>query len=550
MIAETCPDIKSAMHAARELAVSIIPIDHRTKRPAMDLLPRGDGGKPTWAPFQKQIADDATVDRWAKRCRAFAVVGGKVSGDVLAIDFDTARFWEAWREAVGDLLDGLPYQRTGRDGGGFHVYLTCDEPVTETLAWVPDESEQSGRRCAIETKGEGGYAILPPSLHPSGNRYTWQRGDLSSIPRVSAARLAAMLDAARRLDEMPQTRQQLQQAAKAPVKRREANRDGHGDIIGKFNAAVPIRDMLRRAGYTPRGERFVRPGGKSASVVVLDESRSFHFSSNDPLNDRHSHDAFDLLTQSEHGGDVRAAVKRAARELGIADAPSMDGSGAPAPAGRDRARAALKKLLGIDVARVLKYGRVDGEFELELADGRRVPIGPVSDLHKPTVVQDRIGDVTGRVIKTRRRDRWLSLVVPHFYVLQDVVSEGPAPGQWLIDELSELVGRERVEDLAEWCKDRGTDTDNAEALHSKLSLGCGSWWSRNGCLYVKAGALARHVSRAGFRHTAQQVGRVLARFGFEYRQVSARHKDKVAKGRYWVSPTGFDPAEVSPCPHK
>ena len=44
-------------------------------------------------------------------------MGGKVSGGLLIIDFDEARFYDAWREQVGSLADGLPVQRTGRDGG-------------------------------------------------------------------------------------------------------------------------------------------------------------------------------------------------------------------------------------------------------------------------------------------------------------------------------------------------------------------------------------------------------------------------------------------------
>ncbi len=44
--------------------VSILPIDSRTKRPAMNLLPKDENGKATWKPYQEKIADEATVRGW------------------------------------------------------------------------------------------------------------------------------------------------------------------------------------------------------------------------------------------------------------------------------------------------------------------------------------------------------------------------------------------------------------------------------------------------------------------------------------------------------
>ena len=46
--------------ACIKAGVSIIPIDHTTKRPATRLLPKGEDGKPTWKPFQNAIADEPT----------------------------------------------------------------------------------------------------------------------------------------------------------------------------------------------------------------------------------------------------------------------------------------------------------------------------------------------------------------------------------------------------------------------------------------------------------------------------------------------------------
>ena len=79
---------------------------------------------------------------------------------------------------------------------------------------------------------------------------------------------------------------------------------------------MTINQALEQHDYTHHGERYVRPGGKSASVTVKD-NRSFHHSSNDPLSDGYWHRPFDVFCHYDHGGDCRAAVKEAATILGL-----------------------------------------------------------------------------------------------------------------------------------------------------------------------------------------------------------------------------------------
>jgi RecA-family ATPase len=52
-------------------------------------------------------------------------------------------------------------------------------------------------------------------------------------------------------------------------------------------------------------------------VVLLDDGKVFSHHASDPLADEHAHDAFDVYRILEHGGDMRAAIQEAAKELGI-----------------------------------------------------------------------------------------------------------------------------------------------------------------------------------------------------------------------------------------
>jgi hypothetical protein len=320
------PDITDAFDLERRAldylagGLSLVPCSHTTKQPAPELLPRDESGKPVWGPYQVEPPTPEVVRGWfSEGCQSVAAVGGKVSGGLAMFDFDQARFYEAWRQQVGSLADGLPVQRTGREGGGFQVWLRCPEPGGNSkLAWVPDETEDSGRRIAIEIKAEGGYAVAPGSLHPTGRRYQAISGDFANIPTVPQALADALLAAARKLDEAPFTRQQMEAREKSAKtsNRHRAESNGETSIIEAYNGRVSIDEALTAYGYAKRGARYVRPGGKTASVTVSD-GRSFHHSANDALSDGFWHRPFDVYCALKHGSDCKAAVKAAAEVLGL-----------------------------------------------------------------------------------------------------------------------------------------------------------------------------------------------------------------------------------------
>src|SRR5262249_4204783 len=151
------------------------PIDARTKRPYGKLLPdklddhrqiviNPETGRPekTWKPFQERHATEDEVRAWHAAGAQFAAVGGAISRGLECIDHADVQgrlLFDAWREAVGDLSDGLPIQQTG--GGGYQVAYRYTLPEgtpydgNQKLAWLPDDTQDTGRRIAIETRGEG-----------------------------------------------------------------------------------------------------------------------------------------------------------------------------------------------------------------------------------------------------------------------------------------------------------------------------------------------------------------------------------------------------------
>jgi hypothetical protein len=346
--------IAEATRAYLAGGISLVPCGAE-KRPIVD----------SWKVYQSRRPTLAELEGWIGRgVESFAAVGGAVSGGLEIIDFDdnpdaqptgysAADIWDLWRAQVGHLIAALPIQRTG--GGGYQIAYRCPQPGgNEKLAWVPDEREHQGRKVAIETRGEGGYALVAPSLHPSGNYYTMLAGDFASVPTIDQGTRDQLIHAARVLDLMPYTAQQL---APAKAERRAARRPMNGDVsvIDAYNDAHRISDVLARNGYTAaRPGRYSRPGKPdSYGVAILERDNvSFHWSSNDPLHKTTPGgqpvpiDPFDAYALFEHGDDYGAAVKAAARSLGIARAPASHANAARAVGGSSAPEWAVEAATG------------------------------------------------------------------------------------------------------------------------------------------------------------------------------------------------------------
>lgn len=144
--------------AARLLARgwSPIPLLPRDKRPLL-----------RWEPFRHRRPLPAELAAWAARWPEanLGVVTGAVS-DLVVLDVDPRADGEASLAALEAVFGRLPATlvvRTG--GGGRHLYYRHPgEPVRCAV----------GLRPGLDLKGDGGYVVAPPSLHPSGRAYRFE----------------------------------------------------------------------------------------------------------------------------------------------------------------------------------------------------------------------------------------------------------------------------------------------------------------------------------------------------------------------------------------
>ena len=124
-----------------------------------------DAKKPKvrWTPWKRTRPRDdeiAGMFRYAgESVGGLAVVTGRVSGGLVVRDFDKPEAYHVWAEENPDLAADAPTSSTGR---GFHVYARNRGP--ELYAKFSDG----------ELIGDSlHYAVLPPSIHPTGRRYRW-----------------------------------------------------------------------------------------------------------------------------------------------------------------------------------------------------------------------------------------------------------------------------------------------------------------------------------------------------------------------------------------
>jgi P4 family phage/plasmid primase-like protien len=161
--------------------------------------PAEDRKKPAvkWELYQIMRPSKIQLERWFSKNPNYnvAVVTGSVS-KIVAFDIDgptaRTRVEQARMKMSTNLkvaFDNTMVTKTG--SGGMHIIFRVEEPIDiggSKLLWTDGEEHSE-----IKLKGNGGYIVLPPSIHESGNRYEWNGKDPSLITRQELNELTRLL---------------------------------------------------------------------------------------------------------------------------------------------------------------------------------------------------------------------------------------------------------------------------------------------------------------------------------------------------------------------
>lgn len=151
--------LKTALFYAKEYGWAVFPIIEGTKKPR---TPHG---------FKDAKKDPGAIKAWWTKHPndGIGVATGSMS-NLIIIDedideekgkngYEEVRKWEAENGALPETVTAI----TGR--GGYHLYFHYEGNDIGNRAGILD---------GVDVRGDGGYAIVPPTLHPNGTEYAWE----------------------------------------------------------------------------------------------------------------------------------------------------------------------------------------------------------------------------------------------------------------------------------------------------------------------------------------------------------------------------------------
>jgi putative DNA primase/helicase len=131
----------------KEFGFNCFPLKHQSKEPAV----------PSWKEYQTKPYEGKFLEG-----QNVAVITGKVS-NLIVIDIDhkslATKIFSKWKSMLHETL----VTETDR---GYHVFVQPGDGEFPPTAKLTDPQ---GR--GIDIKGEGGYVVAPPSIHPNGTKY-------------------------------------------------------------------------------------------------------------------------------------------------------------------------------------------------------------------------------------------------------------------------------------------------------------------------------------------------------------------------------------------
>jgi len=190
---------------------------------------------PSWKPYQTSRIKEEQVDSLfnGANVKGLAIICGAISGGLEVIDVDTkydltGSLWDELRGLLEDNLLEL-YSRlviAQTKSGGYHIYYRCssiagnlklaNRLTTEaekqkayifeierggTAEKAKKASENDKQRVLIETRGEGGYVIAPPT--PG---YTYLQGEPGNIPTITPAEREVIFSISQSFDELEEVK--------------------------------------------------------------------------------------------------------------------------------------------------------------------------------------------------------------------------------------------------------------------------------------------------------------------------------------------------------
>lgn len=270
-----------------------------------------------WKEYQTRIATDEELERQFSHSKAkgIAVVCGAVSGNLEVIDIDlkndvTGTLYDRLLTEIGSLINKLYIVRT--KSGGYHFYYRCEtiegniklasRPATESEL---KENPHVKQVVLIETRGEGGYVIAPPTEG-------YQRQNDFIIQVLTIDERDQLLSVCRSFNEIIEQVQTVREYQTGYSKTPWQDFNERGDIV-----SVLTRNGWAIVNETTERVIFKRPGNTDSK-----SSGDYHkglklfkvFTTSSQFEPGKGYNHYAVYTILEHKGDYSKAAKELIKE--------------------------------------------------------------------------------------------------------------------------------------------------------------------------------------------------------------------------------------------
>lgn len=266
---------------------------------------------PTWKPYQSQRIKEDEVEGLftGANVKGLAIICGAISGGLEVIDVDTKHdttgsLWDELRALIEDNLPEL-YSRlviAQTKSGGYHIYYRCS-----SIAGNLKLSTKKNKEVLIETRGEGGYVVAPPTTG-----YKYIQGELGNIPTITPEEREILFSISKSFNELEEIKPKVNTTTSTTY-----NSTGLSPFED-YNQRGDIVGLLESKGWrvvNQRGERInlLRPGSTDSKT-----SGNYHtglkvlrvFSSSTEFNPDKGYSPSQVFSLLECNGDNKLTYRR------------------------------------------------------------------------------------------------------------------------------------------------------------------------------------------------------------------------------------------------
>ena len=268
-----------------------------------------------WKKFQSEIPtkDELEAQFKHQKCKGIAIICGQVSGNLEVIDVDlkydiSGKLWENLQNDLSFIISKLYKVKT--KSGGYHLCYRCEciegnlklanRPATEAEL---KDNPHIKQVVLIETRGEGGYVIAPPTEG-------YERIDEFNLPIITSDEREQILEICRSYNEVIEEVQ--------PTHRSHTSSGFAKTPWDDYNEKSNPIELLQRHGWTVVQNQSERTIFKRPGTTDSRSSGDFHhtknlfkvFTTSSQFEPGKGYKPFALYTILEHNGDYSKAAKK------------------------------------------------------------------------------------------------------------------------------------------------------------------------------------------------------------------------------------------------